>query len=177
MTIVGKTIWGAIAGILVIVAVICASMFISLSNKEITLKNLVLAQQKNAETVFDKVWKTIKQKSDVTDKYKDSFKEIFVNIMDQRYQGDKDGSLMKWVTESNPNFDASLFKDLMSTIEANRAEFQVTQKVLIDYNMQHTNLIETFPGSLFLGSRSKIEIQLVTSKNTKEAFKTGEENL
>jgi hypothetical protein len=34
----------------------------------------------------------------------------------------------------------------------------------------------TFPGSLFLGGREEIKIQLVTSARTEEAFSTGQEN-
>ena len=150
--------------------------WISSSNREIDLRNKITAQQKNLEVVFDNTWKIISQQAQVTDKYKDSFREIYQGLMNERYgEGDKQ-SLMRWVTESNPNFDASVFTKLMSSIEAQRESFTTEQTKLLSFKNSHDNVIDKFPSSLFVGGRGKIEVNVVTSGKTEEVFKLGKEN-
>ena len=83
---------------------------------------------------------------------------------------------MKWITESNPTFDVSLYKDLMASIEAERAGFFMEQKRLVDLNNEHRIIRQTFPASIFIGGRSDIAITIVSSDATKKVMETGKEN-
>ena len=151
-------------------------IWISSSNKEIDLRNKIIAQQKNLEVVFDNTWKIISQQAQVTDHYKDSFKEIYQDLMESRYgEGDKE-SLMRWVTESNPNFDATIFTKLMSAIEVQRTQFTTEQTKLLSFKNSHDNIIDKFPSNLFVGGRGKIDINVITSSKTEEIFKEGRED-
>lgn len=147
--------------------------YFSYSNAEIRLASQVKAKQKSNEASYDTMWKVIAQKAEISSEYKDSFKDIYVAIMDGRYGDDQGGTLMKWIQESNPSFDVSLYKDLMVAVEGQRERFLREQQQLIDLNREHDNMIDTFPGSLFVGSRPKIEITVVTSAKTGAAFATG----
>lgn len=174
----GLLITGSILAILAVFVVVILSWAIGWSNGEIELKNGVFAQQKVNEAVFDNTWKTISQEAQVSNTYKDSFKAVYVDIMNARYASDRSASLMKWVTESNPNFDTKLFEKLMVTIEAQRQTFTENQKKLIDINNVHTNMIQKFPGVILASilGRQEIKITVVTSAKTEESFKTGQDN-
>ena len=106
--------------------------YFSYNNQEITLRTQAEAQRGKVEGVHDKMWKVLQQKAQVSNEYKDAFTEIYPAIMEGRYSGNGDGSLMKWVTEQNPNFDVSLYKDLMQSIEVLRTEFQKNQERMLD---------------------------------------------
>jgi hypothetical protein len=167
------------AGIFVVLGVMFAVWAIGLSNTEKKLFLTGKAAQQNAEIIFDKTWKTIQTQAGVTDQYKEGFRAIYVDIANARYASDSASgkeTLMKWVTESNPTFDPSLYKTLMNTIEGSRNEFAVEQKKLIDIDRQHKSMKITFPNSLIIGGRPDLEIKLVTSAKTEEAYKTGQEN-
>jgi hypothetical protein len=100
-------------------------------------------------------------------------------MMDARYASDSASgkeTLMKWITESNPTFDVSLYKTLMNTIEGSRNEFTMEQKKLIDIDRELKSMKVTFPNSIVLGGKADLEIKLVTSAKTAEAYKTGQEN-
>jgi len=155
--------------------VIYGVMTISYSNNEIDLREQIEAQQDNSKVTFDNTWKIIKQQAQVTDKGKDAFKEIYAEIMDKRYDGGAD-AFMLWVHEHNPQFDMSMYENLMRSIEAQRKAFEVEQKALIDLKREHDALLQKFPGSWFIGDREPIEIQLVTSDKTEDTFNTGKEN-
>ena len=165
---------GALA--LLVLVVIGVVMFFQISNGEIGLRNQVVAQQDSCKVIFDNTWKIIAQKAQVTDKYKDAFKEIYPALMEGRYGNDKGGALLKFVTESNPQFDAGIYKDLSAAIEAQRTVFTREQNKLIDLKREHDNLRLKFPSSLVVGSRPEIKIELVTSGKTKDVYSTGEEN-
>jgi len=137
------------------------------------------AFQKNSEVVFDNTWKTIQQQAGVTTEYKEGFREIYVELMDARYKNDAGAgqqTLMKWVTEANPEFDAGLYKTLMNTIEGSRNAFTMEQKKLIDIDRELKTMKVTFPNSLVLKNKPDLEIKLVTSAKTEDAFRTGQDN-
>ena len=171
-----KTIvFGITAGIILLLGIIFASMYISSSNKEIALRNQVEAKQEVCKAHFDKMWKIIKQKAQVKDSYKNSFDTIYTNIMKGRYSNGS-GQLMNWIKESNPNFDSSIFKDLMRSIEDERTEYFYDQQSLIDIHREHKTFINQFPQSIWLASKGETRITIVTSEVTESAYVIGQEN-
>ena len=156
-------------------AAIVGCMYVSYNNREVNLRNLAEAQRGNIENVYDKMWKVLQQKAQVTDEYKEAFREIYPNLIEGRYsQGD--GSLMKWIQESNPDFDTSLYKDLMNSIEVERTCFASEQKKMLDIIRQHTTLLQTIPSGWFLGGKMPIEYTVISSGKAKAVMQTGEDN-
>ena len=151
-------------------------LYISANNGEIKLRNKITAQQQVCEAFYDKLWKVISQKAQVAEQYKDAFKEIYPALIEGRYGNEKGGTLMKWITESNPTFDVSLYKDLSASIEGERSGFFMEQEKLIDLDREHKTIRQIFPASLFIGSRSDVPITIITSEKTEEVFKSGQEN-
>jgi hypothetical protein len=153
-----------------------AVMSMNYSNSEISIRKQVDAQQEKLHVVFDTTWKIIQQKAEVADQYKEAFAKIYPEIMAGRYGNSRGGALMSWVTEANPNFDTSLYKDLSNAIEGQRTNFMNEQARLIDMKREHDTLCEMFPGSIFLRKRDDIKIDIVTSAKTEDTFKTGQDN-
>jgi hypothetical protein len=165
-----------VSAVVLLLLIIGISMNFSTQNKEIDLRTQTEAQNKKCEAYFDKMWKILKQKAGVTDQYKEAFKDIYPKLIEGRYSKG-DGSLMKWVTESNPTFDASMYKDLMKSIEIERTGFFNEQAMLIDLQREHAAYIKKAPNRWFLDSNLKpVEIKVITSEATKETYATGEEN-
>ena len=158
------------------IATIIGLMGVSASNKEIKVRSKITAQVEVVEGYYDKMWKVISQKAQVADQYKGAFKEIYPALIEGRYGAEKGGTLMKWIVESNPNFDVSLYKDLMTSIEAERTGFFMEQKLLIDLNNEHRVIRKTFPASLFVGSRPDIKITIISSEKTKKVMQSGKED-
>jgi len=150
-----------------------AGMYFSYNNKEIALRAKAEAQVGKIEGVHDKMWKVIQQKAQVTTEYKDAFAKIYPEIISGRYSGNGDGSLMKWVTESNPNFDTSLYTDLMQSIEILRSEFQRNQETMLDLVREHKTLCTTYPGRWFISNTMEIEYTVISSTKSKVVMETG----
>ena len=144
---------------------------VGVSNSERTLRNKIEAQQEASEIFYTKLWEILKSKAGVTSEYAEQFKEIQFGIMEGRYS--TGGEMMKWIQEANPEFDASLYKDLMNSIEGERNGFFIEQKKLIDMQKQHKDMLVTFPKKVILAKREKVEIVVLKNVVTKEAFSTG----
>jgi hypothetical protein len=145
-------------------------------NTEVALKTQYEAKTDANRADFDNTWKTIAQVAQVPQQYKTDFQEIFVGIMDARYQqAAGDGTLMRWIHEQNPSFDSSLYGKIQTVVESKREAWTTRQKELRDVKREHDQLLRQFPGAfynIFL-ARDELPVVLVTSDKTEDAFTTG----
>ena len=144
---------------------------IGVSNSEIKLRAKISGQQEMTEAFYTKLWEVIKTKAGVAEEYAEKFKEIQVGIMEGRYS--TGGEMMKWIQEANPEFDASLYKDVMNSIEGQREGFFVEQKKLRDMSVLHEVMLKTFPKKLVIGKREAINVIILKNVATKAADETG----
>lgn len=170
-----KYTWIVLAGVLML-GIFGIMQYVGLSNQEVQLASQFKAQQEKNKAEFDNTWKIIQQVAEVSDEYKESFAKIYPAIMAGRYGNARGGSLMSWVTESNPTFDTSLYSKLINAIEEQRTLFTAEQAKLIDIKREHDVLVQTFPGSFFLTGRQLPDMIIVTSAKTDDAFKTGKDD-
>ena len=165
--------------VIVIIAVIIGifvisgiSMYFTYNNQEISLRNEAEAQRGKIEGCHDKMWKVIAQQAQISDKYASDFDKIYTHIMSERYDAN-DGSLMKWITEANPQFDASLYKNIMQSVEVLRTEFQKNQERMLDIVREHRDLCARYPGKWFISNTADIEYTIVSSGRSKTVMSTG----
>ena len=163
---------------IIILLIVCmfgisvAGMYFSYNNEEVSLRKQIDAQKGKVENHFDQMWKIISQKAQITEQYKEAFKEIYPELISGRY--DKgDGTLMKWIQEANPEFDTSLYKDLMQTVEVQRIAFSKTQDKMLDLIREHSVLIETYPAKWFVTNTTPIEYTIISSSKSKMTMETG----
>ncbi len=159
-------------GALVVLVLIVVGMYIKYNNEEVSLRKEAEAQKGKVETVHDTMWKVIKQKAGVTEEYRETFEKIFPEIIAGRYANDN-GTSMKWIQESNPEFDTSLYKDLMQAIEVQRMYFNQAQTRMLDIIRQRETLLEMIPAKFFISNKSKIDYTIVSSTQTKTVIQTG----
>lgn len=164
--------------ILIAIGVVLATQFVGYHNRWTDVEAKYNAQVNNDKVIFDNVWKIIKQQSKVSDKYADKFRESYVAIMEARYgdDGREGGGFLNVIQESNPQFDASMYKQLMNTIDSKRTEFTANQKLLISYHQELYLMKNKFPSNLFCYFKLLPELKTVTSSKTENVFETGEEN-
>lgn len=159
---------------IILAAGVCmgVSSYFSLNNQEIALRSQAEAQRGKVEGVYDAMWKIISQKAQVSDQYKEAFKEIYPDLIAGRYEGEN-GTLMKWIQESNPEFDTSLYRDLMQSIEVERHAFMRSQERMLDIIREHSTLCHSYPGAWFIKNTGEIEYTVISSTKAKETMTTG----
>ena len=167
--------------ITVIIFVILCSIFmimsISYSNQQVRLVNQYKAEEQVIEATYDNMWKSIKQIAQVADNYKESFKEVYNNILDKRYDKDN-GMLLNWLKESNPQFDPAVYEQLAVVIEVEREKFLNAQTKILDVVREQNNLLDQIPSKWFLSDCERLKYEVVSSNTTKKVMETRmEENI
>ena len=158
-------------GVIILFAIVIFTQYISITNQEVRLRNQFDAEQQKIEMVYDNMWKTIQQTAEVSDKYQESFKEIYVQIMDKRYDKN-DGTLMNWIKEANPNFDIRLYDKLATTIEVERHRFLNAQTKAVDIQRIHNNMLDVIPSKWFLSNCPRLEYEVISSSRSKNVMNT-----
>lgn len=162
-------------GVVVLIGIIVFSMNISYNNTEVSLMNEYQAQEKKIEAVHDNMWKVLQQKAGVTKEYSAQFDSIYSHIMDARYEKN-DGVLFNWIKESNPEFSQDLYKDLSISIEVQRKKFLSAQEKMIDISREYNNLISKIPAKWFLGGKTKLDYEVISSSRSKDVMQTRQDD-
>ena len=167
------------AGLFVVATVIALTYGIGTYNRASALRNTYDAKLKANNASFDNMFKTIDQSAQVSNKQKEALKDIFTSYASARTTGgSQDGSLMKWVTESIPNVDVSIYKTLMNVIGSARESWTMRQLELVDIAREHNLMLSQFPSNVLLSvlGFEKIDAKVVTSSRTEAAFSTGRDD-
>jgi hypothetical protein len=172
---------------------------VSCLNREARLRNTIKAKSTANEASLDNMWKTIKQKANITQKASSDIadmNEVFKDLV----SGRSGGTLFKMVTENYPDLKqeevAKMYQNLMRSVEGERDDFKDEQKVLADMVRERDNAQTTWPSSMAINwfgddlaktphlkkgdpntpEDYKLTYIFVTSKATKQMAETGEEN-
>lgn len=155
---------------IIAVIIVITAMYFSYNNTEIALRKESQTQNGKIETVRDRMFQVIKEKANVSLEYRKAFNEIYPKIIAGRYE--HGGLLMKWIQEANPQFDLSLYRDVMNTIEIERTAFTAEQNRMLDILNQRTTLIESYPARWFIKNKSEIKYEPISTSDTKRVMAT-----
>lgn len=183
-------------GVVVALLVAGVAIVIGFNNSAVSQENGIEATWKDSQVQYDAFWKKVKEVGQVTDRYADDFKELFLGSMDARYEG-KDPAL-QFIMEANPDLPPDAYTKLQTVIEEGRNDFARTQRTLVDRQRAYETHLEKFPNSALAGPLgfpravtgeyappgdtdgdgvvTVLDYKIVTSSKTQEVFKTGRED-
>ncbi len=129
------------------------------------------------QTSYDKMWKTFKESAQVTEAYAGDMEKTFRSVMEGRYGEKGSQALFQMITEQNPQFDASLYKQLQQTIEVNRSDFHKDQTTLISMVQTYQKMMAPVLTGIIAKALGYPRVNLdkykpVTSDRTSNAFET-----
>lgn len=158
----------------------------SIRNQALVKREAVDAKQKNYTTEYDNMWKKIATIAKVPDRFqeksKEAFKEIYIQMTEARYKDSRQDAFMRWVQESNPQFDMKAVGDLygkvMNEVVASRDRLQDVSQELTAIVADYNAYIQKWPNAWFLSSSNfpRKEAKVITSSRTEEAIRTGKDD-
>lgn len=157
------------------VAVILLIMYFIFNNRELALRKEAKAQEGSITAIHDAMWKIIKEKAGVAEQYRKTFEKVYPDIISGRYR-ESGSTTMKWIQESNPDFDTSLYYDLMQSIEVQREYFCSAQQRMLDIIRERETLINSMPQCWFIRNKEDINYVVISSDNTQEVLRTRKDN-
>lgn len=141
------------------------------NNREIELRRESEAQRGKIEAVRDRMFKVLQEQAKVSTEYRNAFEKIYPEIIAGRYS--HGGEMMKWIQEANPNFDISLYGQLMNSIDVQRESFTTEQARMLDIINQRAALIESYPSRWFIRNKTAINYSVISSSSTKQVITSG----
>jgi len=168
----------AIFGVVVVLVVIAVIGLVGFQNDANRFEIDIQAQYKRNQNIYDNGWKEVVEKAQVPEMYTEKLKELYDGTMKGRYGEKGSQALLQFITEQNPNIDASLYKSIQQSIEIFRNEFQQTQNELIAKKQSYeTFLRATVTGRFYnmVSDYPKIDLDkfdIVTSEKTEKTFET-----
>jgi hypothetical protein len=152
--------------------------FISANNSETRLRNQITAKQRDNQNVYDTMIKTIRQNAEVTDAQAQAIGKVFTQYAGAR--ATPTGSFAGALHETVPNLErtSQTFINLQNILTGARSSFQANQTALLDLKREHDDALTVFPSSVFCSWAGKqpIDVTIVTSDRTQNAFQTGVDN-
>ena len=148
-------------------------------NKEASLRADFNAVMTGNKVDYDAMWKIINQTSQVSEQYSKDFKDTYTAIISSpTFDANQAKSMFAMVAAGvrAPQLDSALWRKVQDTIESERTKFANSQKSALAIKAEHDTLRTTWPGSLFVGDAKPLEVQLVTSDKTNQAFQSGTDN-
>ena len=147
-----------------------------------TAKNLGFAcdaKLKANSAVFDSMWKTIAQTSQIPGEKAKQVKEILRAYVEGR-GGNDGGKVVTMVREAVPGIELPDYGQLMNIITGSRNTWTANQEELVDvvntYNKYITDMGAVRPLVKMFGGFQVKEAKVITSSKTDEAFSTQKDN-
>lgn len=156
--------------------IIAVSTVISTLNNETAMRNGVVAQEKVRNANFDKMWKVIQEKTQITKASAETRKELVQSLVEGR-----EATMIKIIHESNPEsaFSGEDFAALSNAVESQRESLFREEKFLISkYQTYSTYFDSVFPNFvLSVLGRQKLDSPLqILSDRTNQAAESGIDN-
>lgn len=171
---------GVVFGTILLIACIIGGSVVSVSNREVILRVTIYQKQEANKTEFDNMFKKIAQSAQVTEGQKNALAEIFNGYAQARSGSGKenDNLIFKWVQESVPNVDVSIYRNLQNIITSSRDSWTMRQTELLDLKREHDKILGVFPSGWILGmmGRKPIDVIIITSSKTQQTFATGKDD-
>lgn len=137
-----------LGGILFALALLVIGTVSSTYNTLNEVDQSIQASWKDMDVWYDKFWLSVKESAQVTDKYAEDFRGVFLSSMDARYQGKGPATFLM---ESNPQLSSESYTALQRTIEAGRGEYAQAQRGLVDRQRVYAQMLRSFPTVLYVG--------------------------
>ena len=167
---------GAILGIFILWYIFGG---IGYRNRAAELKQQFVAVEQGNKVDYDAMWKIISQTAQVPSQYSSDFQKAYSAIIASGSGTDKNAVSNLFAVATGmkvPQLDSSLYRKVQDVIESERTKFANAQKQAADIAREYNTLVDTFPGSFFIGDHTHLEVKLVTSDRTEKAFETGKDN-
>jgi hypothetical protein len=175
-----KIVLGVMGIIFALVLVVGLTLFgtgVGVYNGCIEREKGIEKQYADNQNIYDNYVKKVLETSQVSSKYANNLKSIYVGAISSRYGDTGSKAVFQWIQEHNPNLYGTIYIKIQNIIESGRNDFTANQTTLLARKAIYEVYIQSFPNNLFAKALGfpKIDMNkydIITSNDTEKAFET-----
>jgi hypothetical protein len=160
-----------LAVIVFVAATVCVYVLLDVhyNNLHVEYHNLYAADSAKIENRIYTMWGVIRDKYLLKDDYFEEFREIAKIHADAFRQ---DGTVARWIHTNFQQLDASVYREVMRSIESERLGLENSQNDILNVCKFHNDLITKRISCWFITDKTPLSWELITSDETREVMKT-----
>lgn len=171
-----KVLVGLGAGVSLLALVLVFSV-LGIFNDCVRQEADIRAQYSQNKNNYDNGFKKVKEVAQVPEMYTQDLQKVYNSAIKTRYGKEGSKALFQFLKEQNPNFDASLYKQVQQVIESMRLSFEANQTTLLDKKRIYEQTLNTMPGGavaklLGFPRLNLADFDIVTSEETESTFQS-----
>lgn len=128
----------------------------SLESEEIVLRNNVSKHVSSYNENISSMIVLVFNSSEHYFKNKNNFKKVYFELYKNQYTKNNVTQLISWIHESNPNYSVDETYDTIWDITNLIMDSKFDYEYILHYNKEHTTLLNSVTGSLFLSNKKPI---------------------
>lgn len=154
--------------------------YVSYANQGNRMDVALKTKHENLGNVLSSGYQQISGVVQVTDMAKDDLKEVFTAAITAREGEDGSKAVFKMVTESNPNVDPGLYREVQRVVQATKKEYQSEQTAFLMQRAQYEEALGTVWGGWWLRTagypkKPLDSYKIVVTGKASKALETGVE--
>lgn len=134
--------------ILVVLGVFGVASVIGTYNSCVNQEEGLEAQYKQNQNNYDNMYKRLTEAVGVSERYASDFKKVYDSVMEDRYGADGSQAIFQMISESNPQLDGSVYKQIQQMVESSRESFMNDQKSLLDKKRVYQAYLQQIPSGI-----------------------------
>lgn len=170
---------GLVAAIVIVLGALAVS-YISAYNTGNRLETTIKATYANNQNILAQYSQKVMEAAQVPSMMRDDITKVAKAAIEGRYGEGGSKAVLQAITESNPQIDSAVYRQLQQIIEGGRTEFQTSQTRLIDQKRVYEEALGSFWTGMWMRIAGYPKINLadykvITTDRTENTFKAGKE--
>jgi hypothetical protein len=157
------------AALVAVVAFVYFVLDIHYNNLHTGYHNLYAADSAKVENRLYTMWNIIRDKYSIKEDYFEEFREIAIIHKDAFRQ---DGAVAQWIHTNFQQLDASVYREVMQSIESERLGLENSQNNLLNVCKFHNDLVTKRISCWFIADKTLLTWTLISNEETQEIMKT-----
>ncbi|MDR0725287.1 MAG: hypothetical protein LBF59_04675 [Prevotellaceae bacterium] len=159
----------AVAALIIVTLLVVFTLDVHYNNLHVDYHNRYAADSAKIENRIHTMWGIIRDKYSIKEDYFEEFREIAKIHKDAFKQ---DGAVARWIHTNFQQLDASVYREVMASVESERLAMENSQNNILNVCKFHNDLVTKRISCWFIADRTPLVWDVISSPETEEIMKT-----